>query len=164
MATSFLQIDNLTKSYGDRMLFDGVTFGVYEGDKIGVIAKNGTGKSTLLNIIAGIESADSGDVTFRNGLKVGILEQTPRFARIVDYGRMPARRQRDVSRNRRIRNRSAVGRQRQAQRGNTRHGRRIGMGLRGQDEAVARPTESARHNGVDRQSFGRTGQEWLSPA
>ena len=62
------------------MLFDGVTFGVYEGDKIGVIAKNGTGKSTLLNIIAGIESADSGDVTFRNGLKVGILEQTPRFA------------------------------------------------------------------------------------
>ncbi len=79
MATSFLQIDNLTKSYGDRMLFDGVTFGVYEGDKIGVIAKNGTGKSTLLNIIAGIESADSGDVTFRNGLKVGILEQTPRF-------------------------------------------------------------------------------------
>lgn len=80
MATSFLQIDNLTKSYGDRMLFDGVTFGVYEGDKIGVIAKNGTGKSTLLNIIAGIESADSGDVTFRNGLKVGILEQTPRFA------------------------------------------------------------------------------------
>ena len=80
MATSFLQIDNLTKSYGDRMLFDGVTFGVYEGDKIGVIAKNGTGKSTLLNIIAGIENADSGDVTFRNGLKVGILEQTPRFA------------------------------------------------------------------------------------
>lgn len=80
MATSFLQIDNLTKSYGDRMLFDGVTFGVYEGDKIGVIAKNVTGKSTLLNIIAGIENADSGDVTFRNGLKVGILEQTPRFA------------------------------------------------------------------------------------
>ena len=80
MATSFLQIDNLTKSYGDRMLFDGVTFGVYEGDKIGVIAKNGTGKSTLLNIIAGIENADSGDVTFHNGLKVGILEQTPRFA------------------------------------------------------------------------------------
>jgi ATP-binding cassette subfamily F protein uup len=79
MATSYLQVDNLTKSYGDRLLFDGVTFGVYEGDKIGVIAKNGTGKSTLLNIIAGKESADSGDIVFRNGLRVGILDQAPHF-------------------------------------------------------------------------------------
>ncbi len=80
MATSYLQIENLTKSYGDRMLFSDVTFGVYEGDKIGIIAKNGTGKSTLLNIIAGNESPDSGNVIFRNGLRVGILEQSPRFA------------------------------------------------------------------------------------
>lgn len=83
MATSFLQVDNLTKSYGDRLLFDGVTFGVYEGDKIGVIAKNGTGKSTLLNIIAGKETADSGEVIFRSDLRVGILDQTPDFGSAV---------------------------------------------------------------------------------
>lgn len=79
MATSYLQVENLTKSYGDRMLFRDVTFGVYEGDKIGIIAKNGTGKSTLLNIIAGKESPDSGNITFRLGLRVGILDQTPVF-------------------------------------------------------------------------------------
>lgn len=74
---SCLQIENLTKSYGDRMLFSDVTFGVNEGDKIGVIAKNGTGKSTMLRIIAGMEDADSGSVVFRNGLRVGFLEQLP---------------------------------------------------------------------------------------
>ena len=57
---SYLQIENLTKSYGDRILFADITFGVEEGDKIGIIAKNGTGKSTLLNIISGKESPDSG--------------------------------------------------------------------------------------------------------
>lgn len=76
---SFLQIENLTKSYGDRLLFHDITFGVNEGDKIGIIAKNGTGKSTLLHIIAGKESADSGTVTFRSGLKVGMLDQLPEF-------------------------------------------------------------------------------------
>lgn len=74
---SYLQIENLTKSYGDRMLFDSVTFGVNQGDKIGIIAKNGTGKSTLLNIISGREAPDSGTVTFRNGLRVGIVDQNP---------------------------------------------------------------------------------------
>lgn len=59
------------------MLFSDVTFGVNEGDKIGVIAKNGTGKSTMLRIIAGMEDADSGSVVFRNGLRVGFLEQLP---------------------------------------------------------------------------------------
>lgn len=76
---SYLQIEDLTKSYGDRMLFDGVTFGVEEGDKIGIVAKNGTGKSTLLSIIAGREDADSGRVVWRNGLRVGYLEQKPDF-------------------------------------------------------------------------------------
>lgn len=75
----YLLIDNLAKSYGDRLLFDSVTFGVNEGDKIGVIAKNGTGKSTLLRIIAGDESPDSGSVIFKNDLKVGYLAQTPYF-------------------------------------------------------------------------------------
>ncbi len=77
---SYLQIENLTKSYGDRLLFDSVTFGVNQGDKIGLIAKNGTGKTTLLRIISGQESPDSGSVIFRNDLKVGIVDQTPEFA------------------------------------------------------------------------------------
>ena len=77
---SYLQIEGLTKSYGDRLLFADVTFGIYEGDKVGIIAPNGTGKSTLLSIIAGTEEADSGSVIFRNGLRVGFLAQTPQFA------------------------------------------------------------------------------------
>lgn len=77
---SCVQIEGLTKSYGDRLLFGDVTFGVYEGDKIGVIARNGTGKSTLLRIISGREEADSGSVVFRDGLRVGYLEQTPDIA------------------------------------------------------------------------------------
>ena len=74
---SYLQIENLTKSYGDRMLFADVTFGLYEGDKVGLIAPNGSGKSTLLSIITGREEADSGNIVFRNGLRVGFLSQTP---------------------------------------------------------------------------------------
>ncbi|MDE6498354.1 MAG: ABC-F family ATP-binding cassette domain-containing protein [Muribaculaceae bacterium] len=76
---SILQIENLTKSYGDRLLFADVTFGMEEGDKIGVVARNGTGKSTLLRIICGRESPDSGNVTWRQGVKVGFLEQAPDF-------------------------------------------------------------------------------------
>lgn len=74
---SYLQIENLTKSYGDRLLFSDVTFGVNQGDKIGIIAKNGTGKTTMLRIIAGLESPDSGSVTYRNNLKVAMVEQKP---------------------------------------------------------------------------------------
>lgn len=76
---SFLQIENLTKSYGDRLLFADVTFGINEGDKIGLIAKNGMGKTTLLRCIAGQESVDSGTVTFTSGLRMGFLEQSPRL-------------------------------------------------------------------------------------
>ena len=74
---SYLQIEKLCKSYGDRMLFEDVTFGVFQGDKIGLIAPNGAGKSTLLNIIAGREDYDLGNVVFRNGIRVGILDQLP---------------------------------------------------------------------------------------
>lgn len=74
---SCLQIEGLTKSYGDRMLFADVTFGIYEGDKIGFIARNGAGKSTFLDIICGVEDYDSGNIVFRNGLKVGYLRQNP---------------------------------------------------------------------------------------
>lgn len=74
---SYLQIDKLTKSYGDRLLFGDVTFGINQGDKIGLIAKNGTGKSTMLRIIAGQESADSGNIIARSGLKIAFVEQKP---------------------------------------------------------------------------------------
>lgn len=76
---SYLQIENLTKSYGDRLLFGDVTFGINRGDKIGLIAKNGTGKTTMLRIIAGLESPDSGSVTRRSDLKVELVEQKPDF-------------------------------------------------------------------------------------
>jgi ATP-binding cassette subfamily F protein uup len=75
-----LSIEKLTKSYGDRVLFADVTLGVDEGQKIGIVAKNGTGKSTFLGILAGREDADSGSVVFADGLRVGFLEQTPVFA------------------------------------------------------------------------------------
>lgn len=74
---SYLQIDGLTKSFGDLVLFEDITFGIAQGQKVGLIAKNGTGKTTLLNIIAGKEDYDSGAVVFRNDLRVGYLEQTP---------------------------------------------------------------------------------------
>ena len=76
---SYLQVDKLTKSFGDKLLFEDVTFGVAQGQKIGLIAKNGAGKTTLLNIIAGKEDYDAGEVTFRKDLRVGYLEQSPTY-------------------------------------------------------------------------------------
>ena len=76
---SYLQVDKLTKSFGDKLLFEDVTFGVAQGQKIGLIAKNGAGKTTLLNIIAGKEDYDAGEVTFRKDLRVGYLEQSPAY-------------------------------------------------------------------------------------
>lgn len=72
-----LQIDRLTKSFGDRILFEDVSLGVFQGDKIGIVARNGAGKTTFLNIICGKEDYDSGSVIFRNGVKTGYLEQLP---------------------------------------------------------------------------------------
>lgn len=76
---SFLQVDRLTKSFGDLVLFRDLTFGICEGERVGLIAKNGTGKTTLLNIIAGREGYDSGNVVFRRDLRVGYLDQDPVF-------------------------------------------------------------------------------------
>ena len=76
---NYLQIDSLTKSYGVRMLFADISFTVNEGDKIGIVAKNGTGKSTMLRIIAGEESPDSGSVILNSGITVGYLPQQPAF-------------------------------------------------------------------------------------
>lgn len=77
MPVSFLQVDNLTKSFGDLVLFDNISFGLAEGQRIGLIAKNGSGKTTLLNILAGKESYDSGSIVFRRNLRVAYLEQDP---------------------------------------------------------------------------------------
>ena len=77
--TSYLQVDKLTKSFGDLVLFEEITFGIAQGQKIGLIAKNGSGKTTLLNILAGKEDYDSGSVVFRNDLRVSYLEQTPHY-------------------------------------------------------------------------------------
>jgi ATP-binding cassette subfamily F protein uup len=79
MANPLLQIDTLTKSFGDRMLFRNISFGVAEGDKIGLIAGNGAGKTSLLNIIAGKEPSDNGRVVFRNDIRFAYLEQSPQF-------------------------------------------------------------------------------------
>jgi ATP-binding cassette subfamily F protein uup len=74
---NILSIENLAKSYGERVLFAQVSFGVDEGDKIGLIGVNGTGKSTFLRVIAGIEPADGGAVTLASGTRVGYLPQNP---------------------------------------------------------------------------------------
>lgn len=79
MAVPYLQVDGLTKSFGDLVLFEDISFGIAEGQRIGLIAKNGTGKTTLLNILTGKESYDSGSVVFRRGLRIAYLEQDPAF-------------------------------------------------------------------------------------
>lgn len=76
---SYLQVEGLVKSFGDRVLFENLSLGVGEGQRIGLIAKNGTGKTTLLNIIAGREDYEAGRITFRRDLKVAYLEQNPAF-------------------------------------------------------------------------------------
>lgn len=79
MVNPYLQIDNLTKSFGDLVLFENLSLGIAEGQRVGLIAKNGTGKTTLLNIIAGKEGYDGGNVVFRRDLKVAYLEQDPKY-------------------------------------------------------------------------------------
>ncbi|WP_298452310.1 ribosomal protection-like ABC-F family protein [uncultured Prevotella sp.] len=75
----YLDIQNLTKSFGAQVLFKDISFSVAEGQKIGLVAKNGTGKSTLLSILTGREGYDSGNIIFRRELKIGYLEQAPKF-------------------------------------------------------------------------------------
>jgi len=74
-----LDVQNLTKSFGSLVLFEGISFSIAEGQKVGLIAKNGTGKSTLLSLLSGKDGYDSGSIIFRRDLRVGMLEQSPRF-------------------------------------------------------------------------------------
>lgn len=76
---AYLQVENLTRRIGDRTLFEDICFGIAEGQRVGLIAQNGTGKSTLLNILGGRDSADEGNIVWRNGLRVGYLEQEPHY-------------------------------------------------------------------------------------
>ena len=77
--TPYLDVQNLTKSFGALTLFEDISFSIAEGKKVGLIAKNGRGKSTLLSIISGQDTYDSGEIVFRRNLKIGYLEQSPKF-------------------------------------------------------------------------------------
>ena len=77
--TPCVDVQNVSKAFGALQLFDRISFSIAEGQRVGLIAKNGTGKSTLLSVLAGKESSDSGDIVFRRDLTVGFLEQSPRF-------------------------------------------------------------------------------------
>ena len=77
--TPYLDVQKLTKSFGSLVLFRNISFSIAEGQKVGLIAKNGTGKSTLLSILSGIEGYDTGEIIFRRDLRVGMLEQSPAY-------------------------------------------------------------------------------------
>jgi len=77
--TPYLDVQQLTKSFGSLVLFEDISFSIAEGQKVGLIAKNGTGKSTLLSVLSGKEGYDSGEIIFRRDLRVGMLEQSPVF-------------------------------------------------------------------------------------
>ena len=87
MANIYLQVENIYKSFGDLSIIENISFSVFQNQRVALIAKNGTGKSTLLNIIAGKDSADSGKVVFQNDLSISYLEQNPTLidsASIID--------------------------------------------------------------------------------
>ena len=74
---TYLSVENLSKKYGLKTLFHGITFGISKGDKTALIAQNGTGKTTLLKILAGLETPDDGKVMIKNGIRISLLEQEP---------------------------------------------------------------------------------------
>ena len=79
LQTPFIDVQNVSKAFGAHVLFKNLSFSIAEGQRVGLIARNGTGKTTLLSIVSGHENCDSGNIIFRNGIKVGYLEQTPKF-------------------------------------------------------------------------------------
>ena len=76
---NYLSVENISKSYGDRILFKNISFGINEGQKIGFVAKNGTGKTSILNIIAGDDIPDTGNVVSRKNIKISYLSQDPKL-------------------------------------------------------------------------------------
>ena len=80
MPTPYIDIQNLTKSFGAQVLFENISFSIAEGQRVGFVAKNGTGKSTLLSVLTGKEGYDSGKIICKRDLKIGYLEQSPQFA------------------------------------------------------------------------------------
>ena len=75
----YLDVQNLTKRFGAQVLFDGISFSIAEGQKVGLVARNGTGKSTLMSVLMGKEGHEGGDIIYRRDLKIGFLEQSPKF-------------------------------------------------------------------------------------
>ena len=83
-----LNMEHISKVYGDKVIFDDISVGIHQGDKIGIIGINGTGKTTFLRILAGLEEADEGQVITQNGLRLAYLSQHPVFpqkATILSY-------------------------------------------------------------------------------
>ena len=83
-----LNLEHISKVYGDKVIFDDISCGIHQGDKIGIIGINGTGKTTFLRILAGLEEADEGQVITQNGLRITYLPQHPQFpegATILSY-------------------------------------------------------------------------------
>ena len=74
---NYISADNISKTYGEKTLFANISFGLSKGDKVALIANNGTGKSTLLRILTGEETGDTGTVTMRSGIKISMLQQEP---------------------------------------------------------------------------------------
>ena len=85
---NILNIEHVSKIFGEKKIFDDVSYGIHEGDKIGIIGINGTGKTTLLKMIAGLEETDEGNIIKQNGLRITYLPQNPEFpegATILNY-------------------------------------------------------------------------------
>ena len=74
---NYLSVENISKSYGERILFQNISFGINAGQKIGFVAKNGTGKTSILNIISGLDSPDEGNIVIRKNITVSFLSQEP---------------------------------------------------------------------------------------
>ena len=76
---NYLQVDNLSKAYGEKVLFRNISFSIDKGQKVALIARNGTGKSSLMHILAGLEAPDSGNIITRKDLRIGYLQQNPKL-------------------------------------------------------------------------------------
>ena len=76
---NILNIEHISKVFGEKIIFEDASFGVHQGDKIGIVGINGTGKTTLLKMVAGLEEPDQGQIVRQNGLKIAYLPQNPEF-------------------------------------------------------------------------------------